>query len=587
MNIRWNTRGGIGQIDRVGGLVASCDGVLIIGPPPDDSPGHLISLNEAAHLEITRGSGETLVFDGDALSVRVAPIASNRADATAGMVRNEVVGATIIGNVRGQGANESVAARRLQLDRVYDEPGRLLYDELVLDGPATIDLALRDPAGTAREQRHVEATHKIRYRRPASPFDEGVLVAESEAIMRRARSDGSFEELRGARIEARLGAEDAAGRRPLVRLDLKGLASARDERGSSLVGDEISWDRVAGVATLVGEPAKATWFDRRDDEQTLQALRIRLQLEDHRLHAEGRVESRVRFPALILNGARKRAIRAAERDLEAPPEDLDWKVHCEALDLRFRDRVPLIEAQTKKGPWISTLQEIHLEGAVSVRNDDQSIDAQTLHYDFGMGGGWAEGTPLIIRTRAGELGSSLEDRFEGPKVVVRREWTLFEQRSECLIHIAPEHGPADRREPLFVRCEGDVLVREATIRFDGPCTVERGPRNAPHTTLSANRAVAQLTGSGHGRGGFGTRLSKLEGQGNVDFRWREVTGQGDVFELDYPGKRILLRTESGRCKMSHRGRSMSMPRLLFDMRRNVIDIWRPEGQLSGGRGKQP
>ncbi len=577
VHVSWNSSTGDGRLPS--GLTASCTGPLVIhGParnPPPLTVALTITLEDDVTISLARRRGQPLTVGGDSMTLSFGPVPSNRAAPPKERYRYELLGGVLDGDVQGRDAAGRFDCPRLELDRLINADGLLQTEVVRLRGPAAI--RWKDPEADPATTLTLEAARVLRLDYPASPFVAVGVRAEGEAIFRRLLGDRSAFQVMAGVLEATLSQADEEGNRELSRVEAQRTFLVNDDRGSTLRGKSLVWRGAEDVFLVEGSPAEVHWIDQQERPQTLESPSIRVSLKEGMLTAEAPAHAQLRLPSLIPSASRRQAIREAERELKTPPRDVDWRVDCRRLDVSFGATSPFAAATpTDKRPQ---LEECALEGNVRVHCEDQDIEGESLVWDERLRTARLEGSPLQMHCRIEGGKDGATDVYTSRIVTVHEQFSVFEGGTEALIHVV-KPGTQDVREPLFFRCEGPITVRSAVAILDGPTLIERGPRSSPRIHVDSGSAVVRFEAEDAGVGGFGRRVGSLIADKGVKLKWNDLRGEGEHMELNERKRRIWLDGKPNhRCRMSMRGNTMNAPRLVYDMDKNRIDVWRPSGRL--------
>jgi len=577
VHVSWNSATGDGRLPS--GLTASCTGPLVIhGPAKDPTPltvALTISLEDDVTISLARRRGHPLTVGGDSMTLSFGPVPSNREAPPKERFRYELLGGVLDGAVQGRDAAGRFDCPRLELERHINSDGLLQTEVVRLEGPAT--MRWKDPEGDPATTLTLEAARVLRLDYPASPFVAVKVRAEGEAIFRRLLGDRSAFQIMAGVLEATLSEADEDGARDLRQVEARRTFLANDDRGSTLRGDALVWRRVEDVFLVEGSPAKAHWIDQLERPQTLESPSIHVALKEGSLTAGTSAHAQLRLPSLMPSASRRRAIREAERELKTPPRDVDWTVDCRKLAVSFGKVSPFAASTpVDKRPL---LKECALTGNVRIHCEDQDIEGESLVWDERLRTARLEGAPLRMHCRIEGGEGGVTDVYTSHIVTVHEQFSVFEGGTEALIHVI-KPGSKNQREPLFFRCKGPITVRSAVAILDGPTLIERGPRSSPRIHVDSGSAVVRFEAEDAGVGGFGRRIGSLIADKGVKLKWNDLRGEGESMELNEERRRIWLEGKPNRrCRMSLRGNTMNAPRLVYDMDKNRIDVWRPSGGL--------
>ncbi len=577
VDVSWNSATGDGRLPS--GLTASCTGPLVIHGPAEDPPpltvALTIRLEDDVAISLARRRGRPLTVTGESMTLSFGPVPSNRAAPPKERFRYELLGGVLDGDVQGRDSAGRFDCPRLELERRINGDGLLQTEIVRLRGPAAI--RWKDPKTGPTTTLSLEAARVLRLEYPASPFVAVSLRAEGEAIFRRLLGDRSAFQIMAGVLEASLTEAKEDGTRELRQVEAKRTFLANDDRGSTLRGDSIVWRHDEEDFFVQGAPAQVHWVDALERPQSLEAPRIRLALKQGSLVAESPAHARLRLPSIVPSASRRRAIREAERELTTPPRDVTWVVDCRSLDVSFTDVSPF--AATTPTDSRPQLKECTLSGSVRVACEDQDLEGENLIWDERLRTARLEGAPLQMRCHVEGGENGVTDVYTSRIVTVHEQFSVFEGGTEALIHVTKPGAKTDR-EPLFFRCRGPITVRSAVAILDGPTLIERGPRSAPRVRVESGSGVVRFETEDAGLGGFGRRIASLIAEKGVKFKWNDLDGEGESMELSEKRRRIWLEGKPPRrCRMRLRGNTMNAPRLVYDMDKNRIDVWRPSGGL--------
>ncbi|MCB9833500.1 MAG: hypothetical protein H6807_13605 [Planctomycetes bacterium] len=538
-------------------FVARCQGPIELKAPPTsarESEPLLLNFDGEVALELPY-QDETARLTGESLELKMIRVPLNEAGKEPSSAWR--LGEGILrGRTSGQAREHSFSSPRLALQRHYDENGLQIDDLLVLDGPVVVERA----GGLSRDDPElksvIEARRRFELVLPASPFADGRATADGHVRLRENRGRVTERSLDCEHIEIVRGPETTApgeSRMVLKSLLARDSVAARDERGSSLAGELVTWDRVTRLGRVEGGPARAAFVDRLGRRQDLAATLLTFNSASGTVSGEGSVLANLHFPALRLADDRE---KTDDERVEGRP-DLAWEIACGRFAARFSGNLPLSEAVAGAEPQSAELVEIDLETEVRVENPEQRVLADALHYDLRTAAGSARGQPVRVRAeRQLDDGSRVEDWLEAEQLLIEPDWTLLRGKSRALLHVVAERqeaGRPTRYEDLKIDCQDDVLLKGNQLDFSGRTRLVRGVAAEGGLDVQADGVAVTFAPAPERSGGRG-ELRRVTGSGQVVISWRDLSGQGDTLTLDYVDRTVILAAKPGENCELRRGR---------------------------------
>ncbi|MEE9394195.1 MAG: hypothetical protein V3W41_16980 [Planctomycetota bacterium] len=576
--------------------------IVVNRDPAGTLLGYRVTLHEKVTLDLDEGTAASIHAVGEHLVADIEMGPTNRVGAAADDQVARFQSAILEGDVRGKAKDLTFVGKTLDIVRHYNSDGLELDDVATLSGPAELRFELPADPKKNREagDAALTASESIVLVRSASPFSPSRADAKgsTQFLVKRPGDDDLL--LKGDQITLLVFA-DAEQRRKSGRHfeGLRVLGSADVSRGKNLRVLAESVVATVGGAVLDIEGAtalaKVDYLDPQGRQQHIQAYSIRVDEERGKVTAKGDVTARVFMKGLVLTGQEKAEVKRAASAMDEPPDlAVPWDLRCRELEGTFGGGIGLSDSKAKR---TLTLRDLRGKGSFELRNPNQSVTAREFFYDFVSGSGHAFGSPARISARrelaafGGAPSRGLQDELEAETIRIHPDWSLLEGNCRAIYWVEStnrELGSSIKSglgyEKLEVRCVREILLKSELAYFSGATVLERGDVTRGGMKIEAQRVVARLLPASQ-RGNRLVRIGHLEAYDRVRLRWRDLSGKGDLMDLDVPGRKLYLRAKDGggNCRMTLKGHTMNNRALVYDMDRGHLRTYHVKGEISNVR----